>query len=95
MTAPRPLPGQLTLFAPTARIPTAPVARRRRKPQRLPKWVGPGRCRSCDHRLPLYQATGQLFAWSTDANALVTKCPGCGVALTTTTTTQLPEETDR
>lgn len=95
MTAPRPLPGQLTLFGPTARLPIAPPPRRRRrKPQRLPKWVGAGRCRSCERSLPLYQGTGQLFAWSTKANALTTTCPGCGVALTTTTTTsQLPKET--
>lgn len=87
MTKPTQLSGQLSLFdadAPSVK-PTG-SRRRRRKPQRQPKWLGAGRCRSCHYRLPLYQATDRLLAWCHQTNALVPVCPGCGITVTTTTT---------
>ncbi len=83
MTKPAQLAGQLSLFNPD---PPRPKRRRRRKSQRQPKWLGAGRCRSCSHRLPLYQATDRLLAWCHETKALVSACPGCDIALTTSTT---------
>ncbi len=86
MTKPAQLTGQLSLFDPDT--PTAKPNRKRRrtKPQRQPRWLGAGRCRSCSCRLPLYQATDRLLAWCHQTNALLSACPGCGITVTTTTT---------
>ena len=50
---------------------------------RQPQWVGSGSCRACGHGLLVYLSGEGLWAWV--APELVRACPGCGLALSTTT----------
>lgn len=82
------VPGQLSLLSlvpdngpgpahdPTAQAPT-------KKPSPRVTWVGAGCCRSCGTGLYVYRKARRFWAWVQPD--LVRHCPGCGLAITTTT----------